>query len=76
MLEMGDPCESLLYSFFISVDGEGFPCSFSPGTPGWETGLKITEETDFVKDIWNHPRSKNWRENLMDNGRECPLFEI
>lgn len=84
---MIEPCESALFSSYINVNGEAFPCSFSEGEQGWETGIKITEETDYIKDIWNSERMNNWKNNLIHssdkcdctlkaNCRSCPIFDI
>lgn len=83
-----DPCESGLFSIYANVHGEVFPCSFTEGTPGWETGLSILDCNDFVEDIWNHPRMVTWREKLLVSTeqctgcslqascRSCPIYEI
>lgn len=74
---MVEPCESLLESFYINVDGFGFPCSFIEGTKGWEKGLDITNCDNFLKDIWNHPKSIEWRNNLLKvRGKSCPVYNI
>jgi hypothetical protein len=60
-----EPCESLLMSFYINVDGFGFPCSFIEGTENWGKGLDIINCNNFTEDIWNHPKSVEWRNNLL-----------
>ena len=77
------PCESTLESSYINVDGEFHPCSFTEGTEGWETGLSVVDCEDFVKDIWNHPRTWEFRDKLLATTcknrfgcRECPIYRI
>jgi radical SAM protein with 4Fe4S-binding SPASM domain len=75
----------MLFSIYINVKGEVYPCSFIEGQPGYE-GLKIDENTNFVKDIWYHPSIVKWREKLLATAncegclvkgcRQCPEFDI
>jgi MoaA/NifB/PqqE/SkfB family radical SAM enzyme len=71
-----EPCESQLFSTYIDVDGTVFPCSFSPNTPGWETGIDLLTAKDYMTDVWNHERMEVWRTGLINNGRKCPLYNI
>lgn len=57
--QMVESCESTLFSFYANVDGEFFPCSFTEGEYGWETGVKI--DTDFIKDVWMNERVVEFR---------------
>lgn len=84
-----EPCESGLFSFYMNVDGEYFPCSFAEGEPGWEKGLPYKEFESFMH-IWDHPRILEWRTKLilssqkaynacgtcksMSICRSCPLY--
>ncbi len=81
-----EPCEAFLFSSYCNVDGQFFPCSFMEGIGEWETGLEIKEDTEFLKDIWNHPRAVQWRDQLLNSCslcqcniksicRRCPMFE-
>jgi MoaA/NifB/PqqE/SkfB family radical SAM enzyme len=69
-------CESSLESFYINVDAEGFPCSFIEGTKGWETGLDILGCKSFVDDVWNHSRLIEFRDTLLKNCRNCPIYNV
>ena len=82
-----EPCESGLFSIYVNVEGQVFPCSFSEGVPGWEKGLPLTGNEDFLCDVWYHPDLVRWRNNLMAsaNGcncskkkecRACPIYDI
>jgi radical SAM protein with 4Fe4S-binding SPASM domain len=77
-----EPCESSAFSIYCNSDGKFFPCSFSEDGEFGE-GLDVVNCNDFMKEIWNHPRTKSFREKLLataDNNnlkcRECPLFEV
>lgn len=83
----GEPCESALFSSYISCHGEFFPCSFIEGEKGWTEGLDVFDCNNFLKDIWMHPRVAEWRKNLIHSTanckckmqsicRACPVFDI
>ncbi len=74
---MTEPCESTLFSYYINVDGMGFPCSFSETS----RGTNILDCGDFVKDVWYAPETKLFRDKLIsnkdDNGcRMCPVYNL
>jgi hypothetical protein len=71
-----EPCESGLFSSYINVDGEFFPCSFIEGTPGWEKGISVVDCGDFLKDVWFNPRVIEWRNTLIKNKRNCPVYDV
>lgn len=77
-LEMSaEPCESSLFSTYIDTFGLFHPCSFSPDTEVWGSeGLDVVNCDDFIKDIWNHERTKAFREILLAGHRNCPLYRI
>lgn len=76
-LEMfAEPCESGLFSVYISVDGHFFPCSFSEGKGNWKIGIDVVNTENFIQDIWFGDRVKEWRFNLMENKRNCPMYKI
>lgn len=78
VLEMSaEPCESSLFSTYIDVFGVFHPCSFSPNTDAWgKDGLNVLTCEDFIHDIWNHERTKQFRADLLKNKRNCPLYNI
>lgn len=76
LLLYSEPCESALMSSYVNVEGEFFPCSFVEGTEDWEQGLSVLNCDNFLKDIWFHPRVIEWRKVLLNNCRNCPVFEI
>lgn len=83
-----EPCESGLFSIYLNVKGEVFPCSFTEGTPGWETGIDMAGVSDFTSDVWYHPRIATWRQGLLGSSggcgscekqvhcRSCPIYDI
>lgn len=82
-----EPCESGLFSIYVNVKGEVFPCSFTEGTPNWVTGLDVTSCTNFIEDIWNHSRLLEWRNKLISSAsscnckyntgcRSCPIYDV
>ena len=75
-LEMiAEPCESMLFSQYVNVDGLLYPCSFneSSGIPGFD----VSKCTSFLDEYWNEPTAANgWRLGLMNNGRRCPTYEV
>jgi len=82
-----EPCESTLFSLYINTEAEAFPCSFTEGEPGWETGINMLEVEDFLKDVWMSPRLDEWRQGLLKSSdgcggcsvkqhcRSCPVFD-
>jgi MoaA/NifB/PqqE/SkfB family radical SAM enzyme len=81
LIMSSDACESTLFSYYVNVFGQGFPCSFAENTPGWEQGLDILTCDDFIKDIWLHSRTREFRNNLLATTgqndiscRECPIY--
>jgi radical SAM protein with 4Fe4S-binding SPASM domain len=66
-----EPCESTLFSLYINVAGEAFPCSFTEGTKNWEKGISMLEIQDFLKDVWYSQKLSQWREGLIDSSSKC-----
>ena len=76
LLKFTEPCESALMSSYIDVHGNFYPCSFMEGIGEWTTGISVLDSEDFLTDVWYHPRLVGWRENLLNNCRNCPVFTI
>lgn len=74
MVSSVEPCESTLFSIYINVNGEVFPCSFMEGaTSEWpvgETALRI-DEVNSIKDIWKHPKMSKFRFELVNSTAKC-----
>jgi len=83
-----EPCESFgLFSAYLNVDCDYFPCSFAEGENGWETGISLLECDNFLKDIWYSKKVNEWRNkslHMTDDCdcpvkqfcRFCPIFDI
>ena len=69
--ECVEPCESTLFSLYINVDGEVFPCSFTEGQPGWEEGIFILDKESFLKNVWYSDKINEWRASLMCSSAYC-----
>ena len=70
-----EPCESGLFSAYINVDGEYYPCSFTEGEKEIRP-INVLECDDFIDDVWNHPDTKMWRKRLLKGCRACPMFRV
>lgn len=78
MLEtFSEPCESGLFSSYINCFGKFFPCSFGEGVE-WmsDEGIDVLCCDNFLEDVWYHPRLITWREKLMKNNRNCPVYDL
>lgn len=75
MIELfAEPCESGIFSSYINCTGDFYPCSFSEGEGEWKTGVSVLEANDFLNDVWEHKRTKEWRENLLNSSRNCKCY--
>lgn len=73
--EFVEPCESAIFSSYVNADGDFFPCSFCEGQPGWEEGISVVNCKTF-DDVWSHKRVREWRINLWQNCRACPMYDL
>ena len=71
-----EPCESGLFSSYVNVDGDFFPCSFSEGHGEWVNGISVVECNNFIEDVWFNPRVNKWTETLLENKRSCPIHNV
>jgi len=88
LIQMAEPCESFgMFSSYINVKAEYFPCSFSEGEKDWEEGMNVLECDDFLKDIWFSEKLNKWRNIMLKSSescdcdmakhcRSCPIFDI
>ncbi len=70
---MADPCESKIFSYYINCHGIGFPCSFGEDI---EEGIDVLNCGNFIEDVWNSKIANRWRKKLIDNKRNCPIYEL
>jgi len=73
---LSEPCESGLFSAYINSKGEFSPCSFTENTKGWEKGIKTDTCVDFLKDVWYNERTVKFRDKLLKNKRNCPIYNV
>lgn len=71
-----EPCESALFSSYINCVGEFYACSFCEGEGMWQQGLDVLNCEDFYKDIWNNEKTIKFRNALLGNCRNCPMFNL
>jgi MoaA/NifB/PqqE/SkfB family radical SAM enzyme len=72
ILPMIEPCESSLFSSYVNVAGDFYPCSFSEKGEG----LNIENCIDFLEDVWYNSKTIEWRNNLIANNRNCPIYQV
>jgi len=68
---MAEPCESTCFSMYANTKGEFFPCSFMEGEKDWETGINLLTTSDFLKDVWHHPRTLETRTKIIKSRHTC-----
>jgi len=77
-----EPCESFgMFSSYINVKGDYFPCSFCEGShPDFMTGVNVAHCNDFMKDVWDSDLIKRWRSKMIKRKQQCnfncPIFEV
>lgn len=82
-----EPCESTLFSAYINVKGDFFPCSFVENEKDWKEGVSVVDCKDFLKDVWYNKKVVQFRKKLLSTEnkkvkncfspcRKCPAFNI
>jgi MoaA/NifB/PqqE/SkfB family radical SAM enzyme len=66
-------CEASLFSSFINVDGMYSPCSFMEGK---FKSISVLRAKDFLQDVWYNIETNSWREKLLSNCRNCPIYDV
>jgi len=78
LVSLSESCESALFSSYINVHGDFFPCSFMEGEKKWKQGISVLKAKDFMEDVWNHSRVIEWRNELISSSvkgcRHCLAF--
>jgi radical SAM protein with 4Fe4S-binding SPASM domain len=72
MSMMVEPCESSLFSSYVNVDGEFFPCSFAEGVGEWENGISVVKSKHFINDVWYHELTQQFRKRVINSSRGNP----
>jgi radical SAM protein with 4Fe4S-binding SPASM domain len=77
-----EPCEATLFSIYVNVDGNAYPCSFLEKQER-EVNLNYTSTNNLLNDIWFSEQFKNFRKNLLATKnynalgcRECPVYDL
>jgi len=76
---LSESCESTLFSSYINVYGDFFPCSFMEDEGDWkDNGVSVPKASSFMDDVWFNPRVDEWRNRLLsscvDGCRKCIAF--
>ena len=86
-----EPCESGIFSSYVDVDGNYWPCSFCEGVEKTLNcvsikPINVLEVNDFMKEVWLAPQTVEWRKNLLETShlshslcagcRQCPVYDI
>jgi MoaA/NifB/PqqE/SkfB family radical SAM enzyme len=77
LLMVSESCESTLFSVYIDVKGNAWPCSFTENELGIEP-VNVLKCDDFVQDVWYSWPFKEFRMRLLDSCdgecRKCIAF--
>ena len=76
IIDFVEPCESGLFSIYVNTDGYFYPCSFTESIGEWKNGIDIVNCDDFMKDVWFSDRVVEWRNKLLKNNRNCPVYKV
>jgi hypothetical protein len=73
-----EPCESTLFSAYLSVDGNFSPCSFTTQNTTTTPISRIITIHDIseIDDLWYSKCYTDFREKLTKGDRRCPTFEL
>ena len=71
METMVEPCEAACFSSYINTFGEYFGCSFGEKKG---QGVDVLQYKTFAE-VWYHKYTKDFRERLINNNRNCILFD-
>jgi radical SAM protein with 4Fe4S-binding SPASM domain len=81
--QMAEPCESTLFSSYVNEYGHFYPCSFTEKWKegDWLEGIDVVAAEKFIEDVWNHPKTVDFRETLINNKdsngcRQCPAYNV
>ena len=73
---VSEPCESTCASAYINHRGEFYPCSFCEGMDDWSKGIDVLKSDDFLWNVWHSEKTVAFRERLLKNNRNCPIYKI
>jgi MoaA/NifB/PqqE/SkfB family radical SAM enzyme len=70
-----DRCESGLFSLYVDVRGNVWPCSFGQNRKDL-TPINLLTIENFEKEVWESQIMSEWRARLLSNERSCPLYDL
>jgi len=79
-IQMSESCESFgLFSSYIDVFGNYFPCSFAAGEGEWQEGISVLNCDNFIKDVWFSNKLNAYRKLSLSSCyksgcRKCLIF--
>lgn len=73
LIQLGEGCESWIFSNYINVLGKMYPCSFCEKV---EQSIDLLNTKEKFIDIWNGPVVQAWRNKLLKNCRNCPVYNV
>lgn len=76
LLQLAEGCEQSLFSSYVNVDGMYYPCSFTECQNEWSTGIDISNDINFLKDVWFSQKVNETRLKLLNNCRNCPYYVV
>ena len=76
LTSIAEPCESGCFSSYINSKGKFYACSFCEGEGMWKEGIDVLNCNNFLKDVWNHEKTVDFRNKLLDNNRRCVMYNI
>jgi len=75
-----EPCEACLYSSYVDVKGDYYPCSFSADAhEDWKEGINVINSETFLSGVWYSEKVEKWRNTFINNRDAkiaCPFYEI
>ena len=82
--QLSEPCESTLFSIYIDVYGNVWPCSFLENCE-YEP-INLLEIDNFKNDCWHHEKLNKFRRDLLATTkcekclvagvRQCPVYDL
>lgn len=82
--QCAEPCESTLFSIYVDVKGNVWPCSFLENEEYDPVNLLVVQ--DFMKSCWHSDRLEKFREDLLATQdspealvpgvRQCPKYNL
>ena len=84
---LAESCESTLFSIYVDVHGQVYPCSFAEHYNGKISDIReplpnLNNVDDLLMDVWHCEAFHSFRRKLFDNYseeykcRRCPLFKL